>query len=75
LIVSRPYQVVDFGIELDEFAIKDSSYVAGEDIFDRSGTATTAQSTTIMSNYKMEGYMGVALIGLLRTKVVDILMA
>ena len=57
-IVSRSYQAVDFGIELDEFAIKDSSYVAGDDIVDLSGTATTAQSTTIMSNLKMEGYMG-----------------
>jgi len=56
--VSRSYQAVDFGIELDKFAIKDSSYVAGDDIVDNSGTSTTAQSTTILSNMKMEGYMG-----------------
>ena len=57
-IVSRSYQAVDFGIELDKFALKDSSYVAGDDIVDASGTSSTAQSTTIFSNMKMEGYMG-----------------
>ncbi len=57
-LVSRSYQAVDFGIELDKFALKDSSYVAGDDIVDASGTSSTAQSTTIFSNMKMEGYMG-----------------
>jgi hypothetical protein len=50
--------VADFGMELDKFAIKASSYVAGDDIVDRSGTSSTAQSTTILSNLRMEGYIG-----------------
>ena len=50
--------IADFGMELDRFALKASSYVAGDDIVDRSGTSTTAQSTTIFSNLKMEGYLG-----------------
>lgn len=54
----RPHTIADFGMELDAFKIKASSYVAGDDIVDRSGTATTAQSTTIMSNLRMEGYFG-----------------
>tara|TARA_R110001592_G_scaffold93088_1_gene270540 strand:+ start:247 stop:1401 length:1155 start_codon:yes stop_codon:yes gene_type:complete len=49
--------VADFGLEIDKFAIKASSYVAGDDIVDRSGTSTTAQSTTLMSNIRMEGYL------------------
>jgi hypothetical protein len=55
--VSRSYQAIDFGIELDKFAIKESSYVAGDDIVNKSGTADTAQSTTVYSNMKMEGYI------------------
>ena len=50
--------LADFGMELDRFALKASSYVAGDDIVDRSGTSATAQSTTIMSNLRMEGYFG-----------------
>lgn len=50
--------ITDFGMEMDKFALKASSYVAGDDIIDRSGTSTTAQSTTIMSNMRMEGYFG-----------------
>lgn len=50
--------IADFGMEFDKFALKASSYVAGDDIVDRSGTSTTAQSTTIMSNLRMEGYFG-----------------
>lgn len=50
--------IADFGMELDKFALKASIYVAGDDIVDRSGTATAAQSTTIMSNLRMEGYFG-----------------
>jgi hypothetical protein len=50
--------ITDFGMELDKFALKASSYIAGDDIVDRSGTSTTAQSTTIMSNLRMEGYFG-----------------
>lgn len=57
-IVSRSYQAVDFGIELDEFAIKASTYYAGDDIVDRNGSSASSQSTTIMSNLRMEGYMG-----------------
>jgi hypothetical protein len=55
--VSRSYQAVDFCIKLDKFAIKESSCVAGGDIVNKSGTADTAQSTTIYSNMKMEGYI------------------
>jgi hypothetical protein len=50
--------IADFGMELDKFAIKDSTYIAGDDLVDRSGTSATAQSTTILSNLKMEGYFG-----------------
>ncbi len=50
--------IADFGMELDKFALKASTYVAGDDIVDRSGTSATAQSTTIMSNLRMEGYFG-----------------
>jgi len=53
----RPQTIADFGMEFDAFKLKDSSYVAGDDIVDRSGTASS-QSTTIMSNYRMEGYFG-----------------
>jgi len=54
-IVARSYQSVDFGIELDKFAIKDSSYEAGDDI---TNPSNGAQSTTILSNMRMEGYLG-----------------
>ena len=50
--------IADFGMEMDKFALKASTYVPGDDIVDRSGSATTAQSTTIISNLRMEGYMG-----------------
>jgi len=54
----RPYTIADFGMEFDAFKLKDSTYVAGDDIVDRAGTAGTAQSTTLMSNYRMEGFFG-----------------
>lgn len=54
----RPHTIADFGIELDKFALKDSTYIAGDDIVDHAGTSSTAQSTTIYSNLKMEGYFG-----------------
>jgi len=47
--------IADFGLELDKFALKDSTYQAGDDI---SNPGNTAQSTTIMSNLRMEGYLG-----------------
>lgn len=50
--------IADFGMELDKFALKASSYVAGDDIVDRSGTSTSAESTTILSNLRLEGYLG-----------------
>jgi hypothetical protein len=53
----RPHTIADFGIEFDAFKLKDSNYIAGDDIVDRSGTASS-QSTTLMSNYRMEGYFG-----------------
>jgi hypothetical protein len=53
-----PHTIADFGYEMDLFALKDSTYQAGDDINNIGGTANTAQSTTIMSNFKMEGYFG-----------------
>jgi len=48
--------IADFGIEIDSFKIKGSSYNAGDDI--TYSEDSTAQSTTIFSNLKMEGYLG-----------------
>jgi hypothetical protein len=50
--------IADFGYEMDVFALKDSTYKAGDDINNIGGTANSAQSTTIFSNLKMEGYFG-----------------
>ena len=54
----RPYTIADFGMEFDAFKLKDSTYVAGDDIKDLGGSASSAQSTTLMSNYRMEGFFG-----------------
>ncbi len=53
-IVSRSYQAVDFGMEMDKFALKDSTYAPGADL---SG-GSSAQETTIISDLRMEGYFG-----------------
>ena len=45
----------DFGYEMDAFKIKASTYQPGADI---SNPGNLAQSTTIVSNLKMEGYFG-----------------
>jgi len=52
----RPHTIADFGIEIDAFKIKGVNYVAGDDI--SFSEDSTAQSTTIFSNFKMEGYFG-----------------
>jgi len=44
----------DFGLEMDKFALKDSTYGPGSDL----GVGSVAQETTIISNFRMEGYYG-----------------
>ncbi|TNC80200.1 MAG: hypothetical protein C9356_14835 [Oleiphilus sp.] len=55
---SRPYELADFGMELDYFKLKDSGYKPGDDINNLNGTAGVSQETTIMSNLRIEGYFG-----------------
>lgn len=55
---ASPFTIGDFGFEMDRFALKDSNYVAGDDINDLGGSAGTSQETTIISNLKMEGFFG-----------------
>lgn len=57
-IVPRSYSAVDFGLEMDRFALKESNYVAGDDIANYSGTSGAGYDTTIISNLRMEGYLG-----------------
>lgn len=51
--------ITDFGYEMDEFALKSSTYNPGDDC-DASGCGGTssAQETTIISDLKMEGWFG-----------------
>lgn len=51
--------LADFGYEMDKFALKASTYNPGDDC-DASGCGGTssAQSTTIISDLKMEGWFG-----------------
>ncbi|TNC80179.1 MAG: hypothetical protein C9356_15530 [Oleiphilus sp.] len=55
---ARPFELADFGMELDYFKLKDSGYIAGDDISNKNGTAGVSQETTIMSNLRIEGYFG-----------------
>lgn len=50
--------IADFGIEMDRFALKDSNYIAGDDINNLGGSAGVSQETTIISDFRMEGYDG-----------------
>jgi len=59
--------IADFGIEMDAFKIKDSSYNAGDDVRVALGAGQNdseafidsgSVSTTIIENFKMEGYFG-----------------
>jgi Family of unknown function (DUF6160) len=52
------YSIGDFGMEMDRFALKDSNYVAGDDINNLGGSAGVSQETTIISDFRMEGYDG-----------------
>jgi len=52
------YSIGDFGMEMDRFALKASSYVAGDDINNIGGSSGVSQETTIISDFRMEGYDG-----------------
>ena len=56
-IVSRSYQAVDFGFELDRFAIQASDYKPGDDLVNGL-TGNETDTTTLYSNLKMEGFFG-----------------
>jgi hypothetical protein len=56
-IAARSYQSVDFGFEMDLFALKASTYAPGQDMTNNATTGTS-ESTTIISNLKMEGFIG-----------------
>lgn len=56
-IVTRSYQAVDFGFEMDRFALQASDYKPGDDIVNPL-TGTETDTTTIFSNFKMEGFLG-----------------
>ena len=53
-----PTVIGDFGMEMDRFALKASSYVAGDDINNIGGSSGVSQETTIISDFRMEGFDG-----------------
>jgi len=54
----RPQCIGDFGIEMDRFALKTSDYVQGDDLNNLGGSAGATDETTIISDFRAEGYDG-----------------